>query len=707
MTDAVLPPDPYRWLEDADAPAVRAWTDRQDALYREAADGWRARPDAEARLAELSGRPGARSAPRPAGGRLFLTRSRPGAEHPELVVVEPSGAVRVLVDPVRADPSGSTTLERWEPSWDGRRLAYQLASGGTEDAVLLVLDVDSGRLLDGPVDRIRRSTVAWLPDGSGFYYVRRPHPSLHPGEGRYHRRVRLHLVGTDPERDPVVFGDGREKTQHYTVRISPEGRWLVISAAAGTAPRKDLWIADLTEGPPDKPRLRTVQEGVDARSALHVRPGTPADGRCYLTTDLHAPRGRVVVTTPGDPGPGTWTELIPQDPQAVLEDFVILDGAPPHPGPPHPVPARPVALVVRTRHAVSEITLHDLADGRPLGSVPLPSCGTVGPVRVDAAHAHQAWFVHTDFTTPPAVLRFDVRTGALDTWPVPGTGVPQQQQQQQQQQQPEPEPALETRQVTFTSRDGTAVRMFVIADPTTLTADGTPDHPRPTLLTGYGGFGQSLTPAYSPEAVTWVRAGGVFAVAGLRGGGEEGEEWHRAGTLDRKQNTFDDFHAAADHLVTAGWTTPRQLGVWGASNGGLLVGAALTQRPGSFAAAACLAPLLDMARYELAGMGPSWVGEYGTAADPRQLAGLLSYSPYHHVRPGTPYPAVLLAAFDGDTRVDPLHARKMTAALQSATTSGLPVLFRLERGTGHGARTASRRTALFADLLAFFTHHLT
>ncbi|MFJ9690867.1 prolyl oligopeptidase family protein [Kitasatospora sp. NPDC101183] len=672
------PLDPYRWLEDAEDPSVLEWTAKQEAAYRAAADDLPSRERSRARLRDLYARLGARSAPRPAGERLFLTRNRPGADHPELVVVEPDGTVRVLVDPVLVDPGGTTTLEEWEPSWDGRLLSYQLAPGGTENAALLVLDVDTGRRLDGPIDRVRRSTVAWLPDGTGFYYVRRLHPDLNPGEGQYHRRVRLHRIGTDAEQDPVVFGTGREKTQHYTVRISPDGRWLAVSAAAGTAPRRDLWLADLTAGPPEAPRWHTVQEGLDARTVLHPRTGP--DGTCHLTTDLDAPRGRVVVAGPGRPTPDTWTDLIPEDPQAVLEDFVVLDG---------PELARPVMLVARTRHAVGEVTVHDLADGRTLGRLPVPPCSSVGKLRAAARDAHQAWFLYSGFATPPTALRYDARTGALDPWTA-ATG-------------PDTGPAAVTThtiQTSYTSRDGTRVRMFVIS-PT-----GTPDRPRPTLLTGYGGFGQSMTPVYSPEAVTWVRAGGVYAVANLRGGGEEGEDWHRAGMRDRKQNTFDDFHAAADHLVTTGWTTPDRLGIWGASNGGLLVGAALTQRPDAYAAAVCMAPLLDMARYELSGLGPSWVGEYGTAADPAQLRLLLSYSPYHHVRPDTPYPAVLFAVFDGDSRVDPLHARKMCAALQAATTSGHPVLFRLERGAGHGARSTTRLTDLFADVLAFFADRL-
>ncbi|WP_329575695.1 prolyl oligopeptidase family serine peptidase [Kitasatospora sp. NBC_01250] len=670
------PADPYRWLENADDPAVREWTEKQEAAYRAAADGWRSRAGARERLRVLLDRVGTPSAPRPAGDRLFLARCRPGGELPELVVVEPDGTERVLVDPALVDPSGSTTLEEFEPSWDGRLLSYQLAPGGTENAVLLVLDVDSGRLLDPPIDRVRRSTVAWLPDSSGFYYVRRLR-----AEDQYHRRVRLHLLGTDPDTDPVVFGAGRESTQHYTVRISPDGRLLAVSAGAGTARRRDLWLADLTGAPPEAPRWRPVQQDLDARTVLRPRRGP----LCHLVTDLDAPRGRLVTTTADRPTPDTWRDLIPQDPHAVLEDFAVLDGADLD---------RPLLLVVRTRHAVSEATVHDLADGRELTRLPLPPCSTVGRLRVAAQDAHEAWFTCTGFATPTTVLRYDARTGELTPWQEPSGAVAA----------PSAGTAgtagTVTVQTTFTSRDGTPVRMFVLS-PT-----GAPDRPRPTLLTGYGGFGQSLTPVYSPEALAWVQAGGVYAVANLRGGGEEGEEWHRAGTLDRKQNTFDDFHAAADHLVDAGWTTPERLGLWGSSNGGLLVGAALTQRPAGCAAAACVAPLLDMARYELSGLGPSWVGEYGSAADPGQLAALLSYSPYHHVRPDTAYPAVLLAVFDGDSRVDPLHARKMCAALQHATTSARPVLLRLERGTGHGARSTSRLADLYADLLAFFAEQL-
>jgi len=266
-------------------------------------------------------------------------------------------------------------------------------------------------------------------------------------------------------------------------------------------------------------------------------------------------------------------------------------------------------------------------------------------------------------------------------------------------------PAVTAQQVSYSSADGTLVRMLVISGPSGSSGSATPRTPKPTILYGYGGFDISLTPAYSPNVLAWVAAGGVYAIANLRGGSEEGEEWHRAGMLDRKQNVFDDFHAAAETLIRDGWTTPEQLAISGGSNGGLLVGAALTQRPSLYAAVICSAPLLDMVRYELFGLGETWNVEYGSASDAEQLGWLLSYSPYHHVVPGTAYPAVLFTVFTNDTRVDPVHAYKMCAALQYATSSGRPVLLRAEGQVGHGARAVSRSAALSGDTLAFAARH--
>jgi prolyl oligopeptidase len=317
-----------------------------------------------------------------------------------------------------------------------------------------------------------------------------------------------------------------------------------------------------------------------------------------------------------------------------------------------------------------------------LGSAELPGLGTVGGLSERPEGGHEAWFGYTDYTTPPLVLRFDARSFSAQTWAVaPGSVAV---------------PAVTARQVTYQSVDGTSVRMLVISG-----ASGPAGEPRPALLTGYGGFDISLTPAYAPSALAWVEAGGVYAVANLRGGSEEGEEWHRAGMLEHKQNVFDDFRCAAEALIRDGWTTAGQLAISGGSNGGLLVGAALVQQPSLYAAVVCSAPLLDMVRYERFGLGQTWNVEYGSASDAVELSWLLSYSPYHHVVPGTAYPAVLFTVFTNDTRVDPVHAYKMCASLQHASVSGRPVLLRAEGQVGHGARAVSRTAELAGDTLAF------
>ena len=663
--------DPYRWLEDDTGDERGGWLAAQAELfgsYREEELPGRDRLAAQVRELLRTGYVGT---PVWRGERCLFTQRTPDQEHGVLCTQLADGAVEVLVDPMAIDPSGLTTLDAWQPDKEGRLLAYQLSEGGDEESLLRVIDVTTGSLVDGPIDRCRYSNVAWLPGGKAFYYTRRLPPSAVPdGESQYHRRVYLHQIGTPADSDVLIFGSGRDKTDYYSVSVSRDGRWLTISASRGTAPRNDLWIADLSESDPASPDLRVIQEGLDVQTGVHVG----RDGRLYVYTDAGAPRARLAVTDPADPGPATWRDLIAQDPEAVLRGYAILDGA---------ELARSVLLVSWTRHAVSEITVHDLATGERVGRVPLPGLGTVGGISERPEGGHEAWFVYTDYTTSSVVLRFDARDASVTTWATaPGSVAV---------------PAVTARQVTYDSKDGTAVRMLVIS------AEGTPPVPRPTILYGYGGFDISLTPAYSPNVLAWVSAGGVYAIANLRGGSEEGEEWHRAGMLDRKQNVFDDFHAAAEALIREGWTMAEQLAISGGSNGGLLVGAALTQRPELYAAVICSAPLLDMVRYERFGLGQTWNVEYGTASDAEQLGWLLSYSPYHHVVPGTAYPAVLFTVFTNDTRVDPVHAYKMCAALQYATSSGpgRPVLLRAEGQVGHGARAVSRTAELAGDTLAF------
>ncbi|WP_328946152.1 prolyl oligopeptidase family serine peptidase [Streptomyces sp. NBC_00250] len=680
-------PDPYRRLEDSAAPSTVRWSAEQEALYAAERAGLADLGRWEAEVAALSAVDRVRS-PKVRGDRVFWLRQHAGQEHPVLVVADAGAATgsgkgapeRVLLDPHGLDPSGRTVLDAWEPSVEGDLLACQVSRDGTEDSVLQVIDVSTGQVVDGPLDRVRKSSIGWLPGGGAFYYVRHLDPRLHPGEERYHRRVCLHRVGTPADADAVVFGEGRDKTEFYSVSVTADGRWLGITSTLGTGRGTDVHLADLSAGPLDRPQLRPVQEGRGAATRLHAMSGTGPTDPVWLRTDRDAARGRVVACRPDELhlGPDAWREVIPERPDAVLTHLVVLSG---------PELKHPLGLAAWTRDTVAEVTVHDLVEGRQVATVPLPGTGAVGDFSAGQPGSHEAWFAYTDFVTPVRVLHFDARTFRATRWEREAPDAP----------------AVDgavTRQVAFPSRDGTTVRMFVIS-PT-----GRPDGPRPVLLTGYGGFGRTMSPRYRAQVLAWVRAGGVFAWAGLRGGGEEGEEWHRAGSGAHKQNTFDDFAAAADRLIAEGWTEPGRLTIMGGSNGGLLVGAALTQEPGKYAAVVCSSPLLDMVRYELSGLGPSWTPEYGSAQDPARLPVLLGYSPYHRVTPGTAYPAVLLTAADGDTRTDPLHARKMCAALQHATSGTGPVLLRLEHGVGHGDRAASRASALQAECLAFLASHV-
>lgn len=657
-------PDPYRWLEDPDSPATTAWSEAQDVLWRTHAATLSARD----RLRELGLRfadVGMITAPRMRGGRRFFLRRAGGQEHPVLYTALDknlddsldNSAEEVLVDPMELDPTGATTLDAWHVDPSGRRLAFQISRGGSEQAVLYVLDIADRRVMDGPIDRCRYSPVAWLADGGGFYYVRS-------------RRVHLHRIGTDADDDPLVLApDSADDLVGYGLGISADGRWLAVSAKPGSATRNDLWLADLREGPAERPRFRVVQRDVEARSVLLV-----ADERMYVVTDRDAPKVRLCTAHPDTPT--EWRELIPEDPEAVFSDFTVLDA-----GAAESVPNRKVLLVARSRQGVSELALHDAESGKLIADVPLPGSGTIGPL---CGHGHEAWFEYTDLLTPGAVWRYDAHLRVLAPWAdPPGATVT---------------PDVETHRLSCAAPDGTPVRV-------TLLRPAGSAGPLSTILYGYGGFGIPLTPSYAADTLAWLAAGGAVAIAHLRGGGEDGLTSHRAGTGGRKQYVFDDFIAVAEHLIAEGWTRSERLGIWGESNGGLLTAAALTRRPDLFAAVVCMAPLTDMVRYELSGLGGLWRGEYGSAADPEQFRWLYGYSPYHYVESGAPYPATLFVVSDGDSRVDPLHARKMCAALQWATSASRPILLRREAEVGHGARAVGRALALAGDLLAFMAAH--
>jgi len=653
--------DPYRWLEDAGSEATRAWTEAQDALARVHLDKLPGRRRIEDRLRELA-LFGAVYAPDVRKGRKFFLRREGDQEHAVLVVSEPDESERTLIDPAALDPDMTTTLDYYVPSLDGRRLAYGLSKGGSEEATLHVMDVASGQDLGERIDRTRYSSIAWLPGAESFFYVRRLPPELVPkGEEQFHRRVYLHRIGSNPDQDEEIFGAGRDPRDFYFMTSSLDGRWLIIHSRTGTDEATDVYLADLHG---DRV-LQPVIEDADARTFIRVH-----RGRMYILTNLHAPRFRIAVADPVTPQ--VWSNLVPEA-EGVIEDFAVASGM--------------LAASV-SENATSRLRVYDAFAGALHREVPLPQLGTVLGVSADNHDGDEIFVGFTSFTVPPEVLRYHLPSGALQPWARPSGAVNAER--------------FEVRQVFVRSKDGTSVPMFVIKDRRT-PVDGTAQG----VLTGYGGFNISRPPVFLGLWLDWLERGGVFALANLRGGGEYGEEWHRAGMRGQKQNVFDDFIAAAEHLIGDGFVAADRLAIYGRSNGGLLVGAAMTQRPELFRAVVCGAPLLDMVRYEQFGLGRLWSGEFGSAEDPEALRWLFEYSPYHHVRDDVPYPAVLFVTYESDTRVDPMHARKMAARLQAASRSDRPIILRRETQAGHAGKALSRVIEDTLDTLAFLYTELT
>lgn len=669
--------DPYRWLEGSAAPEVgagggdldrrvTAWTAAQNAHTRAVLDGVAGRGALEKRLRELM-EVEAVTAPTAAGERIFFWRRERGqAQWAACVCHGFEGEVRVLVDPIRLDPHGRTSLAWTVPNHDGTLLAFGLFRAGDEKTVLHVLDVDRGTRLGDEIAGAVQD-VFWLPDSSGFFYRR-----LADLADPYSAQIRFHRLGAPAAEDPVLFAQHREGPLATTwgpfAAASRDGRWLLLGYWTGTD-ANDLWAVDL-----DRWRRRgefvpvAVVTGRAARSF-----GPVAGDTLFLHTNLDAPNGRVVAVDLTAPEPAKWRQVVAERPDAVLEAVAL---------------ARGQLVLTYLADAAGQVERCSL-DGAPLGGVELPGVGSVEVVaEPDSAEALLSF---SGFDQPPAVYRLDLATGRLTLWMRPEV--------------PLDGSRIAVHRVRFASRDGTEVPMFVVHR-----RDLRPDGDHPTVLGGYGGFGISQTPAFSAGLLAWLEAGGVYAVANLRGGGELGRAWHLAGMGDGKQRVFDDFIAAAEWLIATGYTRPERLAIVGGSNGGLLIGAALTQRPDLFAAAVCRVPLLDMLRYHNFLMGRYWVPEYGSADDPDQFAVLHAYSPYHHVRDGVAYPAVLLTAGENDARVHPLHARKMAARLQAATTSDprqRPVLLSVERDAGHGlGKPLADQVRESADQWGFLTWQL-
>jgi prolyl oligopeptidase len=632
--------DSYRWLEDGHSDEVVRWVEAQNAYTRSLLDGRPGRTGMRERLATLMSI-GVVQAPEVRGDLYFHTR-REGAHQNQPILYVRKGARgpdKPLLDPNPMSPDGTATIDWWYPSWDGRFVAYGISTAGDEKSVLRVREVATAVDRPDTIPHTRYCSIGWLPDDSGFYYTRYPAPgSVPPGQENYNSHVFFHRLGTEPKDDPKVFGEQRRPEEIIRVDISPDGRWLTAVVNDGWT-RSDLLVRDLSR--PDSAFV-PVAQGLDA-----IFEGGVVDGVLYIRTNLDAPRYRLLAVDPAKPDRAGWKVLIPES-EAVLDDARILGGR----------------IVTRTMvNASSRVAVHDL-DGKALLEVTLPGIGSVerlgGDIRGD-----EAFFSYASFTQPPVVQRIDLKTGATSAWDGVKTDLDLSN--------------LEVKQVWYRSKDGTRVSMFVVARKG-LALDGT----NPTILGGYGGFNISETPEFRRPLLLWLERGGVYALPNLRGGGEYGEAWHHAGMLDQKQNVFDDFAAAASWLIDQKYASPAKLAISGGSNGGLLVGAALTQHPELFKAVVCAVPLLDMIRYHNFQIAKLWIPEYGSSDSAEQFRWLYAYSPYQHVKRGTAYPAVLLTTAESDSRVDPMHARKMAALLQASTSSDQPILLRTETRAGHG-----------------------
>lgn len=638
-------PDPFRWLEASDDPRVQAWTDAQNALTRETLQAVPGREALRDRLTELLSM-GVITAPRirsqAEGGSRYFYQRREGTQNQPILYWRDGlrGSDHVLVDPSSFSEDGTSALDWWYPSPDGRLLAYGISQQGSEKSTLRVRVVETGEELPDEIPHTRYASLAWLPDAGGFYYTRYPEPgSVAPGEENYWRKAFFHALGTPWREDPEVFGEGRAREEMLSLALSPDGRWLAVSVQEGWA-RNDLYLLDRQAS---AAAFVPIAERMDALFLPEVQ-----NHALYLRTNLDAPRYRIFHVDPEQPARDAWTEIVPET-RDVLDGHDVVGGQ---------------LVCEYLRNASSALQLRAL-DGALLREIELPAIGTVAGWGGEW-DGDELLFGFVSFTYAPSVFRHEISTGTTELW--------------DRVQAPIDPDRFVVRQVWCTSRDRTPISLFVIHR-----KDLVLDGDRPTLLYGYGGFNVSLTPSFVRGAYNLLERGGVYVMANLRGGGEYGEEWHRAGMLANKQNVFDDCIAAGEYLIAQGYTRSERLALMGGSNGGLLVGAVVTQRPELFRAAVCAVPLLDMVRYHLFRIARLWIPEYGDPDNAEQFETLFAYSPYHHVTDGEHYPAMLITAAESDTRVDPLHARKFAARLQAAQGSEHPVLLRLETKAGHGA----------------------
>jgi prolyl oligopeptidase len=651
--------DPYRWLENdvRSDPEVAAWVAAENRVT-------------DAYLATLPGRAIFKDRlrtlidyerfglPVKKGGRYFYTHNS-GVQNQSVLYVRDTldGPGRVLIDPNGWAADGATALSEWVPSENGRMIAYGIQDGGTDWRTLKVLDVATGKPLEDEVKWAKFTAVAWAHNGSGFFYSRFPEPE----QGAAFQALNLnhalyfHKIGTPQSADIKVYSTPDKPKQSHVGQVTDDGKWLVITTSEGTDNRYEISLVDLTDS---RMRPRTLVRGLENSWDLAGNIGSTF----YFVTDKDAPRGRIVAI---DAAASTdrLREIVPQD-QATLQGAKITGGK---------------LMASYLVDAKTEVRRYTLNGGRD-GTVPLPGIGTASGFGGDQDDA-ETFFAFTSFATPTTIYRYDVTTGTATPWQAPKVAF-------------DPN-AYDVAQRFYSSKDGTRVPMFLVRKKG---ATG----PAPTLLYGYGGFNSSVLPAFSSSRLAWLEQGGVLAVANIRGGGEYGKAWHDGGRLANKQNVFDDFIGAAEDLIAQGDTTKQQLVIQGGSNGGLLVGAVVNQRPDLFAAALPAVGVMDMLRFDRFTAGRYWVDDYGDPAKEADFKVLRGYSPYHNIRKGKEYPAILATTADTDDRVVPGHTFKYVAALQAAKIGEKPHLVRIETRAGHGSgKPTDKVIEEYADLWAF------
>lgn len=669
--------DDYRWLEGSAAPELKApdaaldkrvrdWSLAQNARTRAALDAIPGRAELETRLREFF-KTDSMSAPRTRGGREFFSRRRGAESNPVLFVRDAAGAPeRELLNINTLFPDGRTTLAETSVSHEGKRVAFGLFKSGDENTTLRILDVATGKWLPDTIPG-KAGGVSWMPGGEAFVYHK-----LADINNPYSGEIRYHRVGDDPANDRLIFEQYKTGPLATTygpgARLDKSGRRLLLSYATGTK-NNDLWVCDFDLWLRTGELKRTViAEGRDAFFSGEIRGDI-----LYLHTSDGAIDGRLFKVDLNRPERSQWKEIVAAPPGRVLAGFSL---------------AKDFIALTWNEDALRRIELRDL-DGNPVRDMSLPGVGTAG-LSTDEG-SNEAFLAYSSFNEPPSTYRVDLATDKRSLYFRPGYAV---------------NPAdYEVKRLFFRSKDGARVPLFV-AHRKGLVLNGE----NPTILYGYGGFSAGQKPGFIGSLIPWLDAGGVYALAGLRGGDEYGEAWHRAGMLDRKQNVFDDFIGAAEFLIAEKYTSPAHLGIRGGSNGGLLTGAALTQRPDLFGAVNIGVPLLDMIRYPEFLMARYWIPEYGDPAKAADFGWLRAYSPYHHITPGVKYPATLIEAGEKDARVHPLHARKMAAKLQADTAGDpatKPILLWVDFDSGHGmGKSFDMQVRDTADTYLFFAQNL-